>query len=118
MDNKKLFNEIKSFCYGKENGESAQDVANWVLVKGDKRALRRVCSAINSDLNVDGIISTSGKIYVCKTKDECVKAISNTYRMAIAYFKKARVMETKVGLNGQFKMNKDGTDIMITYEGK
>lgn len=111
---KAVFYMIKRFFYGKRHGYPAEIIAKDLNM--DKRELRRVCAAINANPEINGIISTSNEIYVCETKEECQKAINNTYRMAFAYLKKARAMEKKVGLNGQYEFTENGKTIKIVYE--
>ncbi len=113
----KVFLNLKNLCYGEDKGMRAVTATFWCLKQGDQRELRRICSAINSNPEINGIISTSGSIYVCNTASECRKAIKNTYRTAFTYLKKARVMEKKANLNGQYEFtDENGKKIKIIYE--
>lgn len=113
-----IFNTLKKYYTGKENGDSAELVASQSVGNISKRDLRRICSAINSNPEINGLISTSGKIYVCNTEEECRKAIRTTYRMAFAYLKKARAMEKKLGLQGQTEFDDNGIKVKIIFENK
>lgn len=100
---KRVFSCLKHNCYGEKNGWSAHTASVVCLSGGNKRELRRICAKINANPEIKGIISTSKSIYVCRTKSECRRAIETTYKMAFAYLRKARAMEKKVNLNGQYK---------------
>ena len=110
----RVFLALKRHFNGVDNGEDAHTVANLFCMSD--RDFRRVCRAINSNSQINGIISTSGKIYACATEDECRKAIQTTYRMAFAYLLKARAMEKKVGLQNQVEFDNNGTKVKIVYE--
>ena len=113
-----VFELLKTF-YGKENGISAKSATEYCYGRHTgklQRWLRHICSAINSNPEIDGLISTSKKIYVCKTKDECDKAIRTTYRTAFSYLKKARLMEKKFGRQGQIEFDDNGKKVKIIYE--
>ena len=43
---------------------------------------------------------------MCKTEQECAWAVHTTYAQAVTLIKKAKTMETKVALNGQYKLPK------------
>ena len=115
---KEAYAWLKENAYGEENGKSLLEVAQAFLPNTDnaKREMRRIISAINSNTDL-GLVSTSGKIYLCKTQKECEKAIKTTWRFAIAYLKKAKTMSAKASLNGQFEITDDnGKKIRIVYE--
>ena len=113
---KKVFDLISSSYKGKKNGAKARDVADYCMPLSTKREFRRVCHAINENPQLEGIISTSGKIYLCDSSEEAEKAIRNTYRLAFSYLRKARKMEEKFGSNGQIEfLENDGTKVRIIY---
>ena len=113
----RLYEYLATNAYGKENGKSLKEVAQEFLC-GDKRTMRKLLSALNSATDINGIVSTSGKIYLCATKDECEKAIKTTYRLAISCIAKARKMEQKLGLHNQIELNNDGTSIRVVFENE
>jgi len=86
----------------------------------NKRQLRRITSEINKSTDFEKLISTKNKTYICNTKDECIGAISNTFKLAITQFKKARAMQKKLGLQGQIKiqLNQDEMQEIIEVYGK
>ena len=94
---------------GKENGISRSALAKKLGI-GEIRlkALRR---AINESTEIDKLVSTSVSCYMCDTEAECVEAIRNTYKMAVALIKKARAMEKKMGLQGQVSIDKDVVEV-------
>ena len=110
-----IFTALKIYFNGEKNGGSARYVAyNFGF---SERKMREFYAAINADQSIDGLISTNGSIYVCATEDECRKAIHNTYKTAFSYLKKARAMEKKCNLNGQYEFTDDnGKKIKIIYE--
>ena len=113
-----VFNLLKVF-HGKENGISAKSATEYIYGKHTERLqrqLREVCSAINSNPEIDGLISTSGKIYVCKTEEECVKAMNTTFKTAFSYLRKARAMSKKADKQGQYEFIDGDTKIKIIYE--
>lgn len=101
------FSYLLSNHCGVENGIQRKILECRLLLSD--RELRKYNSIINKSMEMQKIISTRGCIYVCDTKEECEEAIRTTYRTAINLFKKAKMMEKKVGLNNQIKLNL-GTD--------
>jgi hypothetical protein len=119
MDKKivnKAYDWLKENAYGEENGKSLSEIASIFLTSANKRLMRKIISEINNDSDL-GLISTSKKIYLCKTEEECQKAIKTTYRLALSCLKKARKMGAKIKLNGQYEfVDNDGKKIRIVYE--
>ena len=111
-----LYKYLKNCHLGEENGITKPELANALDIS--ERDLRRFTKAINEDLKYEKLVSTTHKCYMCNTKEECEKSIRNTYRVAVALFKKAKVMEKKVGLNGQIKINlgDDFKDFVETFK--
>ena len=105
---KEIYEHLSTYELGKENGTSRAAIAG--LFGLSVRDLRRITNEINSDASFDKLISTTGNIYVCNTKEECEKSIKTTYKSAIALFKKARAMEKKMGLNNQIRLS--GKDLI------
>ena len=98
----RLYDYLKEHHLGKENGIRKPLLALELGIT--ERELRRLTKAINESTELEKLISTSHRCYMCNTKEECEKSIRTTYRVAVALFKKAKQMEKKVGLNGQVKM--------------
>ena len=111
----RLYNYLKTYHLGKENGIKRPDLARQIGIS--ERNLRRLTKTINESTELERLISTTHSCYMCDTKEECEKAIRNTYRVAVALFKKAKTMEKKVGLNGQIKlkMGKYYKDVVETF---
>lgn len=101
-------------CNGKKNGRKQKEICAYLGFK--PRDFRRITSVLNASPNYDKIISTSGKIYVCDSKEECINSINSTYHQAITLLKKAKQMEHKFGINGQYKITINGSqDFVDTF---
>ena len=111
-----LYNYLLAHHLGKNRAILRPDLAQEFGV--DERTLRKLTQEINSSMNYDKVVSTSHCCYLCATKEECEKAIKNTYKTAITLFKKAKKMEKKVGLNGQIRMpmGEDYKEIIETFK--
>lgn len=111
----RLYDYLQTNHLGKENGIKKPDLARIIGV--NERELRKLTKAINESTELEKLISTTHRCYMCKTKEECEKSIRNTYKVAIALFKKAKQMERKVGLNGQIKLKlgKYYKDVVETF---
>lgn len=99
----KLYDFLKKEHLGEENGITRPLLAAYLGIS--ERTLRKLTKQINESPVLDKIVSTSHCCYMCNTKKECIKAINNTYRVAITLLKKAKNMERKLGLNGQVKLH-------------
>ena len=102
MNKKNLYDYLVAHHYGRENGVTRSILASVLGVT--ERELRKTTKAINEDPNFEKLVSTEYSCYICKTESECRRTINNTYKVAVALFKKAKKMEKKVGLNGQIKI--------------
>lgn len=111
----RVYDHLKRFHLGVENGIKRSILAYQLDLT--ERELRKITKEINESNELEKIVSTTHCCYMCKTEKECEKSIRNTYRVAIALFKKAKQMEKKVGLNGQVKMKlgKYYKDIVETF---
>lgn len=98
----RLYDYLKANHLGKENGIKKPGLARIIGV--NERELRKLTKAINESTELEKLVSTSYRCYMCNTQNECEKSIRTTYKVAVALFKKAKQMEKKVGLNGQVKM--------------
>lgn len=98
----KVYRYLKAYHTGKENGVKRPILAERLGIS--ERKLRRITREINTSTELEKLVSTTHCCYICDTREECERAIRNTYSVAIAQFKKAKQMEKKVGLNGQLKL--------------
>jgi hypothetical protein len=114
----RLYDYLKQNHLGIENGIKKPELAQAFGV--NERELRKLTKAINESTELEKLISTTYRCYMCNTKEECEKSIRNTYRVAIALFKKAKMMEKKVGLNGQIKikLGKHYKDVVETFSAE
>lgn len=112
----RVYDYLKTHHLGRENGIRKPELANKLGIS--ERQLRKLTKAINESTELEKLVSTTHSCYMCQTKEECERAIRNTYRVAIALFKKAKAMEKKVGLNGQIKikMGEYFADFVKTFE--
>lgn len=94
-----LYKYLKSNHKGIENGINRSILANKLGMS--ERDLRALTREINEDINIDGVVSTAGKIYLCDSKEEIVKNLHTTWKTAISLIRKARTMEKKLGLERQ-----------------
>lgn len=110
-----LYSYLASNHFGEENGIKRPELAQKLNIS--ERELRALTKEINTNPVFEKVVSTTHSCYLCKTKDECVKTIKNTYRVAISLFKKAKQMERRVGLNGQIKIpiGSDYKEIVETF---
>lgn len=111
----RLYDYLKNNHLGRENGIKKPALAQVLGVS--ERELRKLTKAINESTELEKLVSTTHSCYMCATKEECEKSIRNTYRVAVALFKKAKQMEKKVGLNGQIKLKlgKYYKDVVETF---
>ena len=117
MEALELYNYLLENHHGKENGIKRPELAEKLNIS--TRTLRLLTKEINTKPTFEKLVSTSHSCYVCKTKEECVRAIRNTYKVAITLFQKAKTMEKRVGLNGQIKMpieKQELQEIVETFE--
>lgn len=98
----RLYDYLKKNHLGQENGIKRSELALTLGIT--ERELRRMTKEINESSELEKLISTTHCCYMCESERECEKSIRNTYRVAVALFKKAKKMEKKVGLNGQLKI--------------
>lgn len=107
---------LKENYYGEEKGCNAVAVANDFLYDNlnsyasNARIFRMICRAINQNPDL-GFVSTSDSIYACKTEEEVNKAITNTWRTAITFVKKAQAMSNKKSKQGQYEFTENGQTI-------
>lgn len=109
-----IYNYLVKYHLGEENADTRENISKALCL--DERELRRITSAINKSSDFEKLVSTKNTTYICNTKEECIGAILNTYKLAITQFKKARAMQTKLSLQGQIKMPLNGEEIKEIIE--
>lgn len=114
----RLYDYLKDNHLGRENGITKTELAQRLGVS--ERELRKLTKEINTSPELEKIVSTTHCCFLCDTKEECEMTIRNTYRTAISLLKKGKVMERKVGLNGQVKMKlgKYYKDVVETFSSE
>ena len=100
---KEVYNYLLYRCEGRENGVAAQVLASELNMP--LRRLREAIQAINESPQFEKLVSVTQMIYVCKTEEECKRAISATRRAAITLLKKGKTMIRKSNANGQYKIH-------------
>lgn len=100
----RVYDYLKEHHLGAENGILRRDLAQALNLS--VRKLRAVTAEINASTELEKLVSTSRSCYMCKTEQECAWAVHTTYAQAVTLIKKAKTMETKVALNGQYKLPK------------
>ena len=112
----RLYDYLKDNHLGRENGIKKPELAKKFDIT--ERELRKLTKEINTSPVLEKLVSTTHCCYMCNTKEECEQSIRNTYRTAITLLKKGKVMERKVGLNGQVKISlaENYFDIINTFE--
>lgn len=98
----RYYDYLKEYHYGKENGIKRDSLAKvfGIPIYQQKEILRE----INEATDLPKLISTSGKIYMCKTQHECEVAAYNEFNSGLSRLKKGQKMLRKISLNGQIKM--------------
>lgn len=99
----KFANFMQEKHFGKENGVTEQELA--IRSGVAKRTVRSWMSGVNNDPTIPRLVSTADACYMCATKQEGVEAITKGYKRVITEIKKLRVMQKKMGLDGQVKIN-------------
>lgn len=90
---------------GKENAVKRSEYA---AQRGlTEREMRLITHEINDSRKYRGIVSTTSALYICNDKAECLKTMANSYKHAFTLLHKARVIENKIHLNGQFELTDD-----------
>lgn len=96
------YNYLKKNCLGRQNGISRSRLCEMFGVSLDIQ--KQVLREINSSLDFDKMVSTSGSIYICNTEEECRVAIHNEIQSGLARLNKGKIMAKKLGRNGQAKL--------------
>lgn len=111
----RYYTYLKTYHYGKENGIGSKNLAK---VFGIAMATQKyILKEINESLDFKKLVSTSGSIYMCRTKQECLLAIRNEITSGLTRLNKGKAMAKKLDLNGQykFKFGKYTKDIIDVY---
>ena len=98
----KLYEYLKENHYGKENGISRKDLAK--IFNVELSTQKKILAEINQSDIFDKLVSTSGSIYICRTKEECETAYYNEIKSGLARLLKGKKMAQKVMKNGQGKI--------------
>ena len=98
----RYYDELKNNYLGEQNGILAEELADRMGIKPRKQ--RYILQAINESDELPRLVSTCGKIYMCNTEQECVRAFMNEIRSGLTRLQKGKKMAKKVGLNGQYKL--------------
>ena len=86
----RYYDYLKANHYGKENGVKRDVLAKIfnVTIAVQKEILRE----INEASDLPKLISTSGKIYMCRTEHECEVAAYNEFNSGLTRLKKGKKM--------------------------
>lgn len=110
---KSVYEELRENHFGKKNATSRSAFAGEHGLT--EREMRHITHEINENLDYEGLVSTSSALYVCADKEECKKAIKTSYSSAFSLLVKARKMEAKMKLCGQFVLTDSDTKEIETY---
>lgn len=96
------YDYLKDNHYGKANGVKRTTLADIFHV--DLKTQKNILKEINESDTLTKLISTSGSIYMCQTKEECEQAAFNEFKSGLTRLKKGKKMLKKIDMNGQMKM--------------
>lgn len=111
----KYYSYLKTKCYGKENGIKSAELAKIFGI--DVATQKYIIKEINESPDLPKLISTYGSIYMCRTRKECINAITNEIKTSLTRLNKGKAMAKKLDLNGQykFKFSEYTKDIIDVY---
>lgn len=98
----RYYDYLKENHYGKENGISRKDLAQ--IFDVDLATQKKILTEINESEIFDKLVSTSGSIYICRTREECETAYYNEIKSGLARLLKGKKMAQKVMRNNQTKI--------------
>lgn len=112
----RYYDYLKKNHYGKENCISRRELAKEFGIEIGTQ--KKILAEINQSDIFDKLISTSGSIYMCRTKKECEQAYYNEIKSGLARLLKGKKMADKVMRSGQYKIKitKDVKDFLETFE--
>lgn len=112
----RYYDYLKENHYGKENGISRKDLAQIFGV--ELTTQKKILAEINQSDIFDKLVSTSGSIYICRTREECETAYYNEIKSGLARLLKGKKMAQKVMKNGQgkIKLGDYYREIVETFE--
>lgn len=93
---------LKENHLGKENGVRRDTLAD--LFHVNVATQKEILKEINESDELPKIISTTGAIYMCRTREECETAAFNEFKSGLTRLKKGKKMLKKIDMNGQMKM--------------
>lgn len=98
----RYYDYLKEHHYGQENGINRNQLAK--IFNVSLQTQKEVLRDINTSRVFPKLVSTSGSIYMCRTKEECERAIYNERKSALTRLQKSQVMEDKMLANNQGKI--------------
>lgn len=112
----RYYDFLKKNHYGKENGISRKDLAD--IFNVELSTQKKILKQINESDVFDKLVSTSGSIYICRTKEECETAYYNEIKSGLARLLKGKKMAQKVMKNNQtkLKLGQYYKEIVETFE--
>ena len=108
-----VYNDLKNNHLGRENAVARREYAEGCGIS--EREMRVITHEINENKQYEGIVSTSGCLYMCGTKEECIKAIGTSFRSAFTLMRKATRMRKKVEENGQYRLDANDNKLIVSY---
>ena len=107
---------LKKNCYGEENCIKSKELAKIFGI--DVATQKYILKEINESMDLDKLVSTYGSIYMCRTKEECAKAVHNEIKVGLTRLNKGKAMAEKMGRNGQakFKLGKYYKEFISVFE--
>ena len=93
---------LKKYHYGKENSIQSKNLCKIMGI--DLATQKYILKEINESADFDKLISTYGSIYMCRRKEECLKAISNEITVGLTRLLKGKAMARKLDKHNQYKM--------------
>lgn len=108
-----VYNDLKNNHLGRKNAVARREYAEGCGIS--EREMRFITHEINENKQYEGIVSTSGCLYMCGTKEECIRAIGTSFRSAFTLMRKATRMKKKVEENGQYRLDEDDNKLIVSY---
>lgn len=109
----KYYAYLKKYHFGIENKIKSKELAREMNTKLAEQ--KYILKEINESQDFDKLISTCGSIYMCKTREECKKAIMNEIKVGLTRLNKGKMMMKKFNRNNQTKL-KLGTHYKLYFE--
>ena len=112
----RYYDYLQNNHYGKDNGVKRDILAETMGVKLQEQ--KAILATINESDTLEKLISTSGSIYMCRTKEECVTAYMNEIRSGITRINKGKAMAKKAmrNMQGKIRLGKYYKDFVEVFE--